>query len=260
MQTHCREWDDSASAHAAVAALGCDEIQVWLVPVACEPGARHDRVRMLCRDESERASSMRHELSRRQFVTGRAALRGMLGCHLGVDPRVLKFDFQSSGKPYLDSCRWQTDIRFNVSHSGAWVVIALARARDVGVDVEALEPFDEWRLLAGRIFSARELEALNRVPELQQLDAFYHGWTRKEAYLKATGEGLVDALAEIEVSLMPGEEPELRKLPAGGGGAHRWTLRAIPVPAGYAGALVFGSRIAGPSHCTPSNPNAFRGS
>ena len=130
-------------------------------------------------------------------------------------------------------------MRFNLSHSGRWVAIALAHARDVGVDIEAMDRLDDWRLLAGRIFSPRERSVLDALPEPQQREAFYNGWTRKEAYLKATGEGLTDMLTDIEVTLMPTQEPALRGLPAGWGAPRLWTLRAIPLPRDYAGTVAF---------------------
>lgn len=239
MQITSREWDGSDSARAAAAALGPDEIQIWRVPVPPGRNALDVLAVGLSPAEHERARRFRVEPARGQFVVGRVALRQMLGACLNVETAALTIAYQPSGKPYLDARRWQTDVRFNVSHSGSWVVIALTRAREVGVDIEAMERVADWQLLAGRVFSPGELSGLLALPEPQQREAFYQGWTCKEAYLKATGEGLTDALTEIEVSLGPNQEPELRALPAGAGDPRRWTLRAIPMPAGYAGAVVF---------------------
>ena len=239
MQIASREWADSGLARAAVAAHGPHEIQIWRVPVLGDRKALCDLAACLSPDEHERANRFSVKPARDQFITGRAALRQMLGACLNVEPAALTFDYQPRGKPYLDERRWQTEVRFNVSHSGSWVVIALTHAREVGVDIEAIERVADWQLLAGRIFSPGELSGLRALPELQQREAFYHGWTRKEAYLKATGEGLIDALVEIEVTLVPGHEPELLAVPAGAEELGRWEMRAIPLPAGYAGAVVF---------------------
>ncbi len=128
---------------------------------------------------------------------------------------------------------------FNLSHSGSLVAIALARGREVGVDIESVHQMDDWPRLAGRIFSPRELCELHSLPRQQQPQAFFNGWTRKEAYLKATGEGLTDALAAIEVTIAPGKAPELLGLPAGPEAAHQWAIRDIPLSPDFAGAVVF---------------------
>jgi 4'-phosphopantetheinyl transferase len=119
------------------------------------------------------------------------------------------------------------------------VAIALVRGREVGVDIESLHRLDDWLLMARRIFSPRELGELRSLPEPQQRKAFFNGWTRKEAYLKATGEGLTDALPIIEVTVAPGKEPELLGLPTGPEAALQWGIRVIPLPPDFAGAVVF---------------------
>ena len=130
-------------------------------------------------------------------------------------------------------------LHFNLSHSGQMVAIALTRKRAIGVDIELIHHLDDWSLLAGRIFSPRELRELHSLPKMQQREAFFNGWTRKEACLKAMGEGLTDALQTIEVTLTSGQKPEILGLPAGPEAAGRWDLHAIPLPPDYAGAVVF---------------------
>ena len=93
--------------------------------------------------------------------------------------------------------------------------------------------------LAERIFSPREPCELRSLPKPQQREAFFNGWTRKEAYLKATGEGLIDALPSIEVTLAPGKEPELLGLPTGPEAVPQWAIRVIPLPPDFTGAVVF---------------------
>src|SRR5881396_1588507 len=106
----------------------------------------------------------------------------------------------------------------------------LAHGREVGVDLESIHRLDYWSLLAERIFSSRELCELRALPGSKQREAFFNGWTRKEAYLKATSEGLTDDLPAIEVTLVPGQKPQLLRLPAGLEGAHQWAIQGIPLP------------------------------
>jgi 4'-phosphopantetheinyl transferase len=167
-----------------------------------------------------------------------------LGACLDVDAAALMFGYQTRGKPVLSQVSSPDDVRFNLSHSGRLVAVALARGRDVGVDIESIHRVTDWSLLADRIFSPRDLCELRALPASQQREAFFSGWTRKEAYLKATGEGLIDALPSIEVTIDPEHTPRLRNSPGGPDAARQWALRAIPLPPDFAGAVAFDQRPA----------------
>lgn len=182
-------------------------------------------------------------------MSGRAVLRQLAGAILKVDPTELVFGYEPSGKPFLRHRPSDHDLRFNLSHSGRLVAVAMARGREVGVDIESIHSVDDWSLLTGRIFSGRELAELNALPASRQRQAFFNGWTRKEAYLKATGEGLSDALPSIEVTLAPENEPQLIGLPASSGATRRWAIRGLPMPHDYAGAVVFEDLEGGRSVC-----------
>lgn len=140
-----------------------------------------------------------------QFVFGRALLRQLLVACLNVDPGTMVFGSWPRGKPFLERFASDGDLSFNLSHSSSLVAVGLARGRDIGVDLEWIRQLADWSLLAARIFPAHELDELHVLPARQQREAFLNGWTRKEAYLTATGAGLSDALVAIEVTLAPGE-------------------------------------------------------
>ena len=199
MRVEFREWDNSVSSRRTATSLGRDEVQVWSA-ILC-----HDEVESiklipdLSADEHKRADRFLVEESRRQFIFSRAVLRQLLGACLNTTPSALSFCYHPHGKPFV----YQSGLCFNLSHSGQLLVIALARGCDVGVDVEWLHGRTDWSLLAERIFSSRELRELRALPASKQREAFFNGWTRKEAYLKATGEGLTDDLRAIEVTLSP---------------------------------------------------------
>src|SRR6266550_7104281 len=178
-----------------------------------------------------------------------------LGACLNVEPVTLAFGYHPRGKPFLAQSAFNSDLRFNLSHSGLIVAIALARGREVGVDLESVYRLDDWSLLAERIFSSRELCELRAVPAAKQREAFFNGWTRKEAYLKATSEGLTDDLPAIEVTLVPGQKPRLLRSPAGLEAARQWAIQDIPLPRDFAGAVAIEERTAsGPcaSSCSPN--------
>ena len=239
------EWGDPNVALRTAAALGSDEVQVWLArPPAAEAGMA-GLTGLLGRDERERAERYRADEARQHFVFGRALLRLLLAACLNVEPAALEFAYQPHGKPILVFPHPEENPRFNLSHSGGLLAIALARGRDVGIDIESMgAEAPDWLPLAARVFSPRELGELTALPAPHlQRRAFFTGWTRKEAYLKATGEGLIDALEAIEVTLTPGQAPALLKLPASARPPREWSIRDIPMPPDFAGAVVYSSFI-----------------
>jgi len=239
MRISFHDWTDPAAAQRTAAAPGREEVQVWNATIPVDGVDLTYFSRLLSVDERARARRFEATAARRQFVLGRALLRQLLGICLHVEPARLVFSYQSGGKPCLARSSVSADLRFNLSHSRSRVAIALARGRDVGVDIEWMDPATDCPLLAGRIFSPRDLCAWQALTEPQQPAAFFHAWTRKEAYLKAIGEGLTDALPAIEVTFAPGIEPELRGLPGASETAHQWAIRIMPLPPDYAGAVVF---------------------
>jgi phosphopantetheine--protein transferase-like protein len=134
--------------------------------------------------------------------------------------------------------RGRPDLRFNVSHSDGLALYAIARGREVGVDVEQLRELPRAERIAERFFSTEETAALKAEPAERRVEAFFTCWTRKEAYIKARGDGLAHPLDQFAVSLVPGEPARLWV--AGDGDAReiaRWSLDALPLAPGYVAAL-----------------------
>ena len=168
-------------------------------------------------DERERADRFVFARDRDRFVAGRAFLRLLLAQYLGCEPRALRFRYGPNGKPALADER--SDLHFNLAHSGALAVCALARGSELGVDLERLRPIRDAEGVVRSAFSPREVARLESLPETARLRAFYEGWTRKEAFLKALGHGLARPLDSFDVTLGPGEPPRLlRTLGRPGGG------------------------------------------
>ncbi len=148
----------------------------------------------LSEDERERAARFVFERDRRRFTVARGALRAILGRCLGVDPAAVPLRTAAKGKPEIGE---RSDLRFSVSHSEELALYALARGREVGIDVERLRPLPEAERIAERYFAPEERAALRAVPPDDRAAAFFRLWTRKEAYAKATGEGVFAGLAEL---------------------------------------------------------------
>lgn len=232
---HTRMWDDSSRVRTQAAGLARGELHVWLVPVA--DACLGDSP--LSVDERARAAKFRSDAARRQFVAGRTALRQVLGACLGADPAALRFGAEAHGKLFLTTTpAGGADVRFNLSHAGEWVAVVLARGCEVGIDVESVRALADWQPLVDRIFSPAERQTILSLPEeAARREAFFRGWTRKEACLKAIGEGLRDDLDAIEVSLAPHDPPRVLRWPDPAFAPSRWRLRDFPVAPDVLGAV-----------------------
>lgn len=218
--------------------LADDVVHVWAAPLDPPAHAVRRHAALLAPDEHARADRFRFERDRRRFTVARGVLRALLGRYLGTDPRGVAFRYESHGKPALDGEPAAHGIRFNVSHSGEMALYALARGRELGVDVEEVRRMEDGLKIAERFFSEAEVAAFRALPDGIRDDAFFNCWTRKEAYIKAVGEGLSFPLHAFDVSLAPGEPARLlaSRDPRQ---AERWSLRGLPDPApGYRAAVV----------------------
>lgn len=154
-----------------------------------------------------------------------------------MEPGRLNFCYGSHGKPALAEGSGEDALRFNVSHSHGLALFALTRDREVGVDLEYVRSDLELEEIAARFFSPQEAATLRSLPAEMRTEAFFAGWTRKEAYIKARGEGLSLALDGFSVSLVPGEPAMLLNTRGDPSEAARWTLRELKSGPGYAAAL-----------------------
>jgi 4'-phosphopantetheinyl transferase len=164
----------------------------------------------------------------------RGTLRILLGELSGRDPAALMFDYAQHGKPFLAG----SNVQFNVSHSGERGLIALARDRTVGVDVEHTRDLRDGEAIARRFFAEAETADYLAAPPDRRAEAFYNGWTRKEAFIKAIGDGLAHPLERFRVSLLPDEPARLLSIDSDANKARRWKMLALDPGDGYAGALV----------------------
>lgn len=202
---------------------GGGEVHVWRIWLDQHPAVVRQLWGMLSDAERARALQFRFARDRDRFIVAHAALRSILSRYLGIAPADVRFHTSAYGKPVIDA---DTVIRFNLSHSGDLALCAIAGEREVGVDVEQIRPDLEWEGLARRFFSADEVAALEALDPGDRLDGFMRCWTRKEAYLKARGEGL--ALPLDSFSVLPAPDPSI---------AERWQIVDLtPAPA-YVAAL-----------------------
>ena len=210
-----------------------DEVDVWFarLDLSREPSDRD--LQALPRSEAERAASMGEE-PRRRFVAARSQLRRLLAAYLAAEPAGIGFSYGGQGKPRLGGAHAASGIHFNLSHTGRRALVAVARS-PVGVDLETVRPLGDTDRLARRILSDRERRDLGKLPATARNSAFLACWTRKEAYAKAVGEGIVRTFRRFAVTLKPESEPAL--LREDGTPDPGWTILHVEPEAGVVGAL-----------------------
>jgi len=218
-------------------ALESDEVHVWRA--AADPAASEleDLRQTLALSEQARADRFAFRRDRDRFITRRGRLRAILGRYLAIDPGRLQFNYGAGGKPALTPEFDGMRLRFTISSSSGLVLYAVTRGREIGVDLEAIQPVVVQERIPEYFFSPREVAALRALPVEAQTEAFFACWTRKEAYVKAKGEGLALRLDGFDVSLMPGEPAALLSIAGDPQEASRWSLQALAPGRGYIAAL-----------------------
>jgi 4'-phosphopantetheinyl transferase len=206
-------------------------VDVWRIALDQQDDRLEHFRRILEPPELERAGRFHFDRHRRSFIVARGFLRSVVARYLKTEPETLKFEYGVYGKPALPT---EHALRFNLSHSNQVALVAVTLDAEIGVDVEYIRSDFASEDIARRFFSRAEVEAFNALPQEQRLEAFFRCWTRKEAYIKAIGKGLSQALDAFDVTLAPGAPALLR---ADEDDASRWLLRDIEVGEGYAGAL-----------------------
>lgn len=201
---------------------------------------------LLTDDEIARSERFKFDRDRHRFVVGRGLLRCVLAGYVGGDPAALRFRYTKYGKPLLDD----PGLSFNLSHSEDRALLAVAPGFEVGVDVEVMNSSLADEAVAERFFTRREVADLNAVSPGDRTSAFLTCWTRKEAYIKARGEGLSLPLHDFEVTLRPGEEPRLRWTAWSSSEPRTWRLVDVSAEdGGYVAAVAARSLSVGIRRC-----------
>jgi 4'-phosphopantetheinyl transferase len=225
---------DTAPEHSPLTA---EDVFVWRVPVV-QPDRELARFSaFLSADEAARVARFHFEPDRRRAIVSRGALRVVLGRELSEPPGRIQFSYGPQGKPELSAQFIAADLRFNVSHSHEEILIALARGRAVGVDIEHFRPGIHDEEIGSRYFTSGECAALRSLAPSRRAAGFFAYWTCKEALIKAKGGGLSIPLDTFEVEVdLEIENVPLRIL-SGAGLDETWSIRRLPAPDGYAAAV-----------------------
>jgi len=233
-----------ASAVPAVAPippLSAFEVRVGWLRLDLPAGFLGELTATLSEEERHRAARFIAEPHRHRFIAARGQLRAALGRCLGTSAAEIELAYSATGKPTLAGTFATVGLHFNLSHSEDTAVFAVTLAGPVGIDVERIRRLRDFDLLVTRFFSSREQAAFLALPEGEKPGAFFHLWTRKEAWLKATGAGLAGGLDQVEVTFLPGEPARFLSLPGVGHHPAGWSLHDLAAPAGFAAAVAVGA-------------------
>jgi 4'-phosphopantetheinyl transferase len=217
----------------------CDrrDVHVWRASLTIMAGRDHFRA-SLSADERSRAARFHFSEDSERFTVSRGLLRAILGRYTRVDPAAFVFSYSSTGKPAIEAPAEARLLSFNVSHSADVALIAVGRDRSIGVDVERLREIDALEI-PRRFFSPAEVDELHRVSGAERQRAFFSYWTRREAVLKACGEGL-GALDRVQQRLVDGHRCAV--VDGHDGPDREWAVIDLDPGAGYLGALAAGGR------------------
>jgi 4'-phosphopantetheinyl transferase len=211
--------------------LSDNELHVWRASLDLAAEVRERLQGSLNSEEKSRAERFLVAEAREQFVAARGILRELLGAYVGVDPQSVALSYRPKGKPWL-SPDYNSTVCFNVSHSHGMGLFVFARNREVGVDIEYVKENFRGMEIASHFFSEREIAALAQLPRERMGEAFFGYWTRKEAYVKAHGQGLSIPLDSFTVEFSRSEQVLSDETGA------RWSCYALEVAPGFAASVV----------------------
>lgn len=207
--------------------LNRGDIHVWQAHFSAHQATHFASVLSL--DEQQRANRYLADDVRNHFIIGRGILRTLIGRYLDISPQAITFTFGERGKPEIE----HPTLRFNVSHSSDLLIAAFVLHADIGIDVEHIRPMREMRTVARDNFSTQEFARWEQLPDAEKTNAFYAIWTRKEAYIKATGDGFRLPLGSFSVN----HDVPPRFLNMDGDDLTRWSLYQPTIESAYACAI-----------------------
>src|SRR5467141_2104611 len=213
-------------------------IEIVVTRLDVGPDAVRAAAELLSDGERQRATRFAFDRDRCRFVVARSRLRQLLGERLEVGADALELAYGVRGKPALAGRFADSDLRFNLSHCDDVAVYALSHGREVGVDVEAVRVVPDADAIAAQMFSRRENEVYRTLDPRDKPLGFFNCWTRKEAFIKALGDGLSYPLDRFDVSLAPGDPPRILRVEGTTGDDCGWTLHGLLPGPGLIGAVV----------------------
>jgi 4'-phosphopantetheinyl transferase len=186
-----------------------NQTDIWLIYIPDVVNYSPYYEQLLVNEEKEKANHFVFLKDKLRYVITHGILRLLLSDYLNLSSRQIVLKNNSYGKPYLSTENHPESLFFNLSHSNLGIVLAFAKSMDLGIDLEFVKKDIPFLDIAKHFFSQFEYQELLSTPEISRIQAFYHGWTRKEAFIKAKGKGLSIPLDSFDVSISQGKQPAI---------------------------------------------------
>lgn len=217
-----------------------NDVHIWCTNLDLSREKIQQLETILSQEEINRANQFYFEKHRHRFIVARSSLRIILGQYINIKSDRIQFDYTPKGKPYLVG---REEIEFNVSHSENMSLYGVTGNRPIGVDIEYLRPIEDAAKLAKRFFCPSEYEVISPLAPGEREKAFFRAWTAKEAFLKATGEGIGGGLDQVEIDLTSQESIKLLKIQNNCHAANEWSLLPLILADDYIGAVVVKGKL-----------------
>jgi 4'-phosphopantetheinyl transferase len=215
--------------------LSEDDVHIWRADLEIDEYAQRSFLTLLSPDEKNRAQKFRFARDSRNFIAARGILRSLIGRYLAINPAQVSIQYSKFGKPCIANNNF---LQFNISHSQNLALLAFTKRFTIGIDVEFVNPEIEAKDIAVNFFAKNEIVSLHALPEKQQALGFFNCWTRKEAFIKAVGEGLSFPLDKFEVSLEPGKPAKLLATDWDPKAISKWSMYSMSPGENFVGCLV----------------------
>lgn len=222
--------------------ITADEIHIWSGVLDQAEADLYKFIVSLSPDEHMRAGQFHFEKDRKWFIARRGILRILLGYYLGVKAHEIQFTYGKNRKPQITERPGMEAIHFNLSHSDGVALFAFTRNSEIGVDIERIRDMSEMEHIVERFFSAGEKTFFYALPQDRRRGAFFTCWTRKEAFMKATGEGLSLPLDLFDASPAPDEGDTRVTVKSSRGVVSDWSIRTLRPACGHVGAFATRSK------------------
>jgi 4'-phosphopantetheinyl transferase len=214
--------------------LSEEEAHVWRADLRFNECFQSSFLKLLSPDEKRRADKFHFAKDSRNFIVARGILRSLIGKYLEINPAEISFQYSEFGKPGIAA---NHSLQFNISHSENVALFAFIKKLNVGVDVEFVKQDIEVKDIATKFFSANEVLNLLALPEKQHTLGFFNCWTRKEAFIKAVGQGLSFPLDQFEVSLEPDKPAKLLATNWEPKAVSKWSIYSMSPGANFVGSV-----------------------
>lgn len=222
--------------------LDLNEVHIWHLNVRDHLDRLSDYEALLDKEEKKKAHRFRFDKDYNCSIIARGVLRTLLGSYLQLPPGEIAFTYGACGKPEIDA---DNSIKFNISHASGAIVLGFVQNYEIGVDVEFIDEKIDPMQISKYFFSEEEIAALYSEPDDKIIEAFYNCWTRKEAFIKAVGDGLSFPLDQFVVSLKPGLKAQLLETKWDQGEKNKWKLNSFNIGEQYAGAVMIKGNVTG---------------